>query len=605
MILASNESAREVQQSELDPRFLVGPPRLNPLAANAPLSVTMHPDSVAIEWSPATSEEGERPEYDLVSRLIERSRRELVTRPNSARAHSNLGIALFNAGDLAGAACEFESALRINAQHYVAASNLARVKVEMNDLTGAEQIYQLLRSHYPNSYTPILSLAQIAMRRQDYKSAEALFRQAISMGHKAITAKYHLGIVLLKLGQTREAIAELRSALRNDVRSPFLYEGLGIAYAVKGDLKRAIAVFRTALTLAPRSRTVVRNLALAYLESHQAEEATDVLVGYLENNSGDNAARELLGRAYHERKLHRSAIGQWTSVFVEIERTQPTDIDRRSRLANNIGAAYLNDGDLAQSEVWLLRSIELASKCGPLPYGNLGRLYLRREEVLRAAEVLQIATRAFPDDQDSKILLAVIHVRAGQYEQAIAVLHAVVDSGKGNQQAYADLGWLLADASRDYSASLQVLKEGYAKFKHDKLLVNNLAYAYLMCRDTQSARQLLEQHIQLLAPDSELEGPSRSVLTATWGLLHVLEGDLEGGEQLYRTAYGIASKLGDHSLANAVLQKMHLELARALLSTGDREGVERHLRAGLAIRRGRKLYEQDLRRFAEEVKSDR
>jgi Flp pilus assembly protein TadD len=604
MILTSNDSAREVQQAELDPRFLVGPPRLNPLAANAPLSVTMHPGSVAIEWSPATSEEGERPEHDLVSRLIERSRRELVSRPNSARAHTNLGIALFNAGDLAGAACEFESALRINPQHYVAASNLARVKVEKNDLTGAESIYEHLRLHYPDSYTPVLSLAQIAMRKQDYESAETRFRQAISMGHKAITAKYHLGIVLLKLGKTREAIAELRSALRNDVRSPFLYEGLGIAYAVKGDLKRAIAAFRTALTLAPRSQTVARNLALAYLESHQAEEATDLLVGYLENNSSDNAARELLGRAYHERKFHRSAIGQWTSVFVEAERTQPTDIGRRSRLANNIGAAYLNDGDLVQGEIWLLRSIELAPRYGPLPYSNLGRLYLRRGEVLRAAEVLRNCTTDFPDDQDSKILLAVIHVRAGQYDQAIAVLRAVVDSGKGNQQAYADLGWLLADSSRDYSGSLHVLSEGYEKFKHDKLLVNNLAYAYLMCGDIQSARQLLEQHIQLLAPDSELKGPSFSVLTATWGLLYVLEGDLKRGEQLYREAHRIASRFGDHSLANAVMQKMHLELARALLSAGDREGVERHLRAGLAIRRGRKLYEQDLRQFAEEVKAD-
>ena len=264
-------------------------------------------------------------------------------------------------------------------------------------------------------------------------------------------------------------------------------------------------------------------------------------------------------------------------MFVEIERTRPTENDRRSRLANNIGAAYLNDGDLSQSEIWLSRSIELAPKCGPLPYGNLGRLYLRRGEVLRAAKMLQSCTTLFPDDRDSKILLAVIHVRAGQYEQAIAALRAVVDSGKGNQQAYADLGWLLADASRDYSGSLHVLREGYEKFKHDKLLVNNLAYAYLMCRDIQSARQLLEQHIKLLAPDSELDGPSRSVLTATWGLLHVLEGNLERGEQLYRTAYGIASKCGDHSLADAVLQKMHSELARALVRAGDRQGVERHL----------------------------
>jgi tetratricopeptide (TPR) repeat protein len=604
MILTSNASASDVQQAEPDPRFLVGTPRLNPLAASAPLSITKHLGSVAIGWSPATSDEGDREEHDLVSRLIERSRREVMKRPSSARAHSNLGIALLNAGQLTGAAAEFESALRIDPKHYVAATSLARIKVEMSDLSGAEQIYQSLRSHYPNTTTPVLSLAQIAMRKQDYKSAEVLLREAIGMGHKAITARYHLGMILLKLGRKREAIAEFRSALRNDVRSPFLYEGLGIAYLLNGSVKRAIASFKTALALAPQSKTSVHNLSIAYLDSHEPEKATDLLISYLEGYPDDMSARELLGRAYQERKLHKSAIGQWTNVFVEIEHTQSTDINRRACLANNIGAAYLDEGELTQSETWLLRSIGLAPNFGPLPYNNLARVCLQGGDNLRAAEILRGCTRLFPDERDTKILLAVAYVRLGHYDGAIDVLRAVVDSGKGTQVVYADLGYLLADARRDYKASLEILREGYEKFSQDGLLVNNLAYTYLMCKDVQSARQLLEKHVHLLSADSGLDGPSRSVLNATWGLLHVLEGDLEGGEQLYRSAYALASKTGDRALANGVLQKMHLEIARALLAVGDRSGAGRHLRIGLDIRRGRELYEQDLRQLADKVKSD-
>ena len=92
---------------------------------------------------------------DIGSLVIERSRKEVERRPRSAgEAHANLGIALGNSGLWEGAAAEFERALEIDPQHYVAAINLARLMVEKGDFDGAEPIYKRLLEHYPQTPTP-------------------------------------------------------------------------------------------------------------------------------------------------------------------------------------------------------------------------------------------------------------------------------------------------------------------------------------------------------------------------------------------------------------------------------------------------------------------
>src|SRR5262249_364396 len=123
MIIAA-ETAKEVRQSEPDPEFNVGSPRLNPLAASAPISITEGVDSVALNWNRALAEQSGSAASELVERLVERSRRQVIKHPNSARAHTNLGIALLNSGDLVQAAQEFKKALEIEPKQYVAATSL-------------------------------------------------------------------------------------------------------------------------------------------------------------------------------------------------------------------------------------------------------------------------------------------------------------------------------------------------------------------------------------------------------------------------------------------------------------------------------------------------
>ena len=373
MILASEKATKEIGQSEPDPKFTVRAPSVNPLAAGSTFSVTEGSNGVAVDSLEERVFPKETSKDTFGSRMIARSKREVERRPHSARAHTNLGIAMLNAGEIASARNELEVALKIDKAHYVAATTLGRIEVEAGNFDRAISIYEELRRRYPQNATPVVSLAHIAMKRQDWKTAEALLRESIDLGHRALTARYNLATVQLKLGKSREAIALFRSVARDEVRAPSIYEGLGAAYALNGDLHRAEVSFRTALSLDPSSHSAIQGLANVLVGQESWDELNALLIGYLEKNPSDLTAREVLARAYTERGQHRSAIAQLTHIFTELERFNSQDTHLEARIGTNIGAAFLKDGDKSQARNWLIKSIEIASDYIAIPYQNLAR----------------------------------------------------------------------------------------------------------------------------------------------------------------------------------------------------------------------------------------
>lgn len=593
MILASEKSTKEIQQSEPAPQFTVGVPRVNPLAANSILSLTKGVGGVDLDSIGEFKDQEAVDNETLLSRMIDRSRREVERRPDSARSHTNLGIALLNAGQVEAARIEFETALRTSPKHYIASTSLARIEVEVGNFDRAEQIYTEIQAHYPKNATPLVSLAQIAMKRHDWLGAERLFKKAIQMGHRAVTARYNLAMVCLKLGKGREAISLLRSVARDEVRAPFIYEGLGAAYALGGDLRRAAVAFKSALSLSPSSQNAVRGLAKVLLDLGSTEEATELLVDHLEKLPNDHEARQLLAKAYGRRKQFRSAAAQLIHAFTELDAGENTSLGLKARLANNIGAFFLNEGDVKQAWIWLTRSLAIAPDYEPIPYQNLARIYIQRHEFNQALATLEQCRKRFRDNQTTALLTAGTLVRQGFYDEAIRQFEPFIASGNAAPELYADLGRIFIDVKGDYISALRVLKEGYEKFSNDPAVVNNLAYTYLMSGEAQAARPILESFQPVQDPDQDAR---RSVaLTATWGLLHIVEGELELGRRFYKEAERVAAAEGDKELARTVLQKMFLELARANVKTGEYAAARKYVQQGISIHQASDFYERDLR----------
>jgi tetratricopeptide (TPR) repeat protein len=202
------------------------------------------------------------------------------------------------------------------------------------------------------------------------------------------------------------------------------------------------------------------------------------------------------------------------------------------------------------------------------------------------------------------MLLALVLRDEGLLEEAIQVLQNVVDSNNANSQVFMQLGSFLGDGKKDYDRAVAVMLRGIDRFENDSAFMNNLAYSYLMCGNVSPARALLVRHRDMLSPHAGTDGASRVALTATWGLLYVLEGDLQRGEQFYRNAARLASEIGNLNLKITVLQKMNLELARAFIKDGDRQSAAEYIRQGCSLRGGSDIYAKELQMFKAEIGED-
>lgn len=585
--------------------FRVQPPKLNPLVAGSALRLIREDEGeISVEWPSLNTD---LPVSDLVLKVradvIASARKQVSRFPKSSRAHTNLGIALLTQGEPDEAQGELETALAIDSKNYVAWVNLARLMVDQGRLDAAERIYHTMQQELPSEWTSTLSLALIAMRRNDRATAEQMLKRAVDLDEDNVLAKYHLAMVLISLKRTREAIRLLKQAVRSEVRSPALYHALGVGYAMSGNLDRAEVAFRSALALAPNLPRSVHALAKVFLDKGENSSALQLLAEYLKHSGDDLEARQLLGRAYMGIEQYRSATAQFMSVYKSLaDRASPEDIEKKSELTNDIGTCLALDHKDQESEVWFRRCIESAPNAASRPYQNLARILLRLKRDLDAFEILRECKRRFPQDQETSLLIATCYERQNLYEEGIRELESIIKRGNAKPDVYGMLGFLL-DYAGDLNEALRYLNEGNHQYPRDETIAHNLIYVLLRKGDVTKGRRLLQEYQDLLEEYAEREPSYRSVLTATWGFLYILDGNVEFGSRLYKEAAKTSAHLGNRELSHAVLQKMHLELAKVFIARGEFEAARKETLAGLAIKNGRVPFRRELQRIQASIAS--
>lgn len=191
-------------------------------------------------------------------------------RPENLRAHTNLGIALAEAGRLPEAAARLEEALRLQPDNAATRLNLCDV---------------LTRLGRPADAVP---------------HGEA----AVQLEPGSVGAHLNLAQALAALGRTAAAIPHYENVLRLEPGAPAVpgrlaaaFYDLGNRAAAHSDFAGAIAHYRRALALAPDHLPARNNLANALLVSGAVDEAITHYREVLRLNPGDQRVQENLTRA--------------------------------------------------------------------------------------------------------------------------------------------------------------------------------------------------------------------------------------------------------------------------------------------------------------------
>ncbi len=180
--------------------------------------------------------------------------------PDSAVAHSELGLAYSSQGQLDRAIAEFQTALRLKPDYAEAHDNLAKAYGSQGQLGRSIAESQETLQLKPRDAVAHNNLGAAYGSQGQFDRAIAEFQESLRLKPDYLEAHYNLGAAYLSQGRLDRAIAEFQTALRLKPDDAEVHYSLGAAYRSQGQLDRAIAEFQTVLRLKPDDAKARRRL---------------------------------------------------------------------------------------------------------------------------------------------------------------------------------------------------------------------------------------------------------------------------------------------------------------------------------------------------------
>ncbi len=198
-------------------------------------------------------------------------RQAVLLAPDSAIAHSLLGLHFRRAGQAAAALDELTRALDLDPENPALAAEIAGAHEALGDYEQAEEWFQTANRLAPNHPDYALLLAQFYVENEiklDGIGIEAAQR-AVELAPESAAARDALGFGYVLLGNLQAGEVQLRQALELAPDLPSANYHMAVLLATRDDRDGAIAHYRRALELDPQGR--YGNLALRALALLGAE----------------------------------------------------------------------------------------------------------------------------------------------------------------------------------------------------------------------------------------------------------------------------------------------------------------------------------------------
>ena len=194
-------------------------------------------------------------------------------RPTNARAHNNLGQALYRLGRVDEALASYQRALALQPTYPETHYNIGVALGSRGDDAGAVQSYLAALRWAPAYVEAHNNLGSALVRLDRWPEALPHFERALELRPDFAEARGNLGNALLQAGRREEAIEQLRWVV---TRLPENAEGLynlGNAVAAGGDMAEALRLYERALQIRPAYPAALVNAGNALLALGRLEPA--------------------------------------------------------------------------------------------------------------------------------------------------------------------------------------------------------------------------------------------------------------------------------------------------------------------------------------------
>ena len=185
----------------------------------------------------------------------------LARNPGCWMAHNNLGIALFEKGQLDEAIVHYRTTLQMQPDFWDADYNLGSALLGKGEVDEAIFYCEKAVAKQPNDPDAQVALANALLQKRRIDDAIVHYQKAVAIRPDYFLARYGLGHALLEKGQLDGAIEHFRAALLIRPDHPDCHTTLAIALDERGQSAEAIEHYERALEISPQSVSALNNLA--------------------------------------------------------------------------------------------------------------------------------------------------------------------------------------------------------------------------------------------------------------------------------------------------------------------------------------------------------
>ncbi len=220
----------------------------------------------------------------------------VLHRPGNARAHSNLGNALLDAGRAAEAIPSYQEALRLHPGYSDAENNLGRALVKVGRTAEAVPHYEAALRAKPKSIEVATNLGSALAATGRAREAAGVYERALQLDATAAGPRYNLGNLYFQAGDFARAAETFGEVLRQHPEHNDARFNLAAALVRLNRVNEAVAAYEEILRRSPRDATAHAELANLLEHLNRAPEAIAHYEAALQLQPNFPAARAQLER---------------------------------------------------------------------------------------------------------------------------------------------------------------------------------------------------------------------------------------------------------------------------------------------------------------------
>jgi tetratricopeptide (TPR) repeat protein len=458
----------------------------------------------------------------------------------AAESHAHIGAAKYLAGDPNEALSQFRRAAEENPTY---PDIYYRMGVIQHRLGNHEEAVANLRKAIelnPNYFEAVCYLGIVLYEKGERDEADEAFRKALAIGAETPSpiSKF-LSDHLAGHETDIPPLASLKGLIRADTEFDTAVKE-GIEAYNTGNFETAANAFAVALQAHPDYADVRFKLALSFLRKGEHDAARRELERALSLNPRYSEAYFYLGITYLDQRRYREALEQF-------EKAAAIKADYAD-LQCFLGSTYFYLGELDKAREALEHSLRLSPRYDKARY-YYGLLLYATGDRKRAIEYLSEATKGEEKQGSADLSFALVHLREGNLEEAMAVLRDILDAGAESADVLYFIGECYLRMEK-YDEADRFFRRALALNPRFLRAKEKLAHIMIRNGDYEGAERMLDP------PESDFAD-----LYKILGDIKFYRGELQEAERFYRMSLGVNAEYSEASLSLALtLRKEGREL---------------------------------------------